>query len=176
MTSRADVDPIVGDAAEAIRRRAGALCPRDAARVVDALDVLLAEVDRFHADYEQACRTIAAMHEAAVGEIRGPRRGVVEDVADLRDERDRLASHGRDLEAAIGRHPSSGRPAEEPLDALPILAELLARIDRERRRARNLADAGDDLADYLTDQRITVHRIDTRLDAWRAAREGTPNT
>lgn len=36
-------------------------------------------------DYQGACNTIAAMHHAAVGEIVGPNRGVVEDVADLRE-------------------------------------------------------------------------------------------
>ncbi|AMW11640.1 hypothetical protein A4E84_20360 [Streptomyces qaidamensis] len=41
----------------------------------------LAEMRR---SYESACVTIAAMHEAAVGEVRGPIRGVVEDVADVR--------------------------------------------------------------------------------------------
>ncbi|WP_445524767.1 3'-5' exonuclease [Streptomyces cyslabdanicus] len=34
--------------------------------------------------YDSACQTIAAMHKAAVGEARGPDRGLVEDVEDLR--------------------------------------------------------------------------------------------
>jgi uncharacterized coiled-coil DUF342 family protein len=33
-------------------------------------------------------KLVAAMHAAAMGEVRGPKRGVVEDVADLRKERD----------------------------------------------------------------------------------------
>ncbi len=41
-------------------------------------------------DYASACKTIADMHAAAVGEVTGPRRGVVEDVEDLRVECDRL--------------------------------------------------------------------------------------
>lgn len=41
----------------------------------------LAEMRR---NYEGACKTIADMHAAAVGEVTGPNRGVVEDVADLR--------------------------------------------------------------------------------------------
>jgi hypothetical protein len=36
------------------------------------------------ADYDGACRTIAEMHAAAVGQVRGPDRGVVEDIIDLR--------------------------------------------------------------------------------------------
>jgi hypothetical protein len=41
-----------------------------------------AQIDRIEADYERACQTIAEMHAAAVGEVRGPKRGVVEDVRD----------------------------------------------------------------------------------------------
>lgn len=46
--------------------------------VVPAADVVTRD------EYDFACQTIAAMHAAAVGEVRGPIRGVVEDVADLR--------------------------------------------------------------------------------------------
>lgn len=42
------------------------------------------DLDEMRGDYERACVTVAAMHEAAVGEVRGPDRGVVEDVADVR--------------------------------------------------------------------------------------------
>ncbi|MEU0037229.1 hypothetical protein [Streptomyces sp. NPDC006333] len=45
-----------------------------------------AEAERFKADCLSACGTIADMHAAAVGEVRGPIRGVVEDVADVRAE------------------------------------------------------------------------------------------
>lgn len=49
-----------------------------------------AEIAEMKGNYERACQTIAAMHAAAMGEVTGPNRGVVEDVADLRAERDRL--------------------------------------------------------------------------------------
>lgn len=52
---------------------------------------LQAEVERLRADYESACVTIADMHRAAIGEVRGPVRGVVEDVADVRAALQRLA-------------------------------------------------------------------------------------
>ncbi|WP_406412102.1 hypothetical protein [Streptomyces halstedii] len=58
-----------------------------------------AEVDaeRFKADHLAACRTIADMHEAATGRPgKGPVRGVVEDVADVRaraEEAERRARH-----------------------------------------------------------------------------------
>lgn len=50
----------------------------------DQLDALYAERDEHKQDYLKACATIAAMHKAAVGEVRGPDRGVVEDVEDVR--------------------------------------------------------------------------------------------
>ena len=53
---------------------------------------LQAEVERLKTDYEGACKTIAEMHAAAVGEIRGPSRGVVEDMADLYREKAELES------------------------------------------------------------------------------------
>lgn len=42
------------------------------------------EVELIKKDYLGACKTIAEMHEAAVGKVTGPKRGVVEDVADVR--------------------------------------------------------------------------------------------
>ena len=53
------------------------------------LDELQAERDRFKADYVRACATIAAMHEAAVGEVCGPIRGAVEDIEDVRTRAER---------------------------------------------------------------------------------------
>src|SRR5690606_13162555 len=41
-------------------------------------------------DYERACQTIALMHDAATEKGQGPIRGVVEDIEDLRKERDQL--------------------------------------------------------------------------------------
>lgn len=53
-------------------------------RAMSALANADAEAARWKAEYERACQTIADMHAAAVGEVTGPKRGVVEDVADLR--------------------------------------------------------------------------------------------
>ncbi|WP_371795999.1 hypothetical protein [Streptomyces sp. NBC_01718] len=51
--------------------------------------------------HERACRTIAEMHAAAVGEVRGPTRGVVEDVAAVRARAERLAKAWRDAETDV---------------------------------------------------------------------------
>lgn len=46
---------------------------------------LAAEAEGYKADYFKACATIAKMHAAATGyDDRGPERGVIEDVADVR--------------------------------------------------------------------------------------------
>lgn len=47
------------------------------------LFTLLAEVERVENNYQRACQEIAAMHAAAIGEVAGARRGVIEDVEDL---------------------------------------------------------------------------------------------
>lgn len=47
-------------------------------------DELHAENERHRAAHQSACKLVADMHAAAVGEVRGPNRGVVEDIADLR--------------------------------------------------------------------------------------------
>lgn len=45
----------------------------------------LAEAEEHKRNYLNACKTIADMHAAAVGEVTGPMRGVIEDVADVRE-------------------------------------------------------------------------------------------
>tara|TARA_R100000789_G_scaffold79924_1_gene75189 strand:+ start:86 stop:445 length:360 start_codon:yes stop_codon:yes gene_type:complete len=49
------------------------------------IEYLKAEVERHKNDEEYACQLVASMHAAAVGEVKGPKRGVVEDVKDLRE-------------------------------------------------------------------------------------------
>jgi hypothetical protein len=53
-------------------------------------DEARAERERIFADHQSACALVAKMHRAAVGEVRGPIRGVSEDVEDLRAERDAM--------------------------------------------------------------------------------------
>ena len=60
----------------------------DVCRMVDSEIELRAENVRLKDDYQNACKIVAEMRAAAVGQIVGPNRGVVEDVADLRTERD----------------------------------------------------------------------------------------
>jgi hypothetical protein len=56
------------------------------------------EAERYKAEYEHACKTVAQMHFAATGSLDGPRLGVVEDVAavatELERERMRLVACG----------------------------------------------------------------------------------
>jgi len=57
------------------------------AALVSEIESLRAELAEVKANYLSACQTVAKMHEAAVGATIGPIRGVVEDVDDLRAER-----------------------------------------------------------------------------------------
>lgn len=52
-------------------------------------------------NHQQACELVAKMHAAAVGKVTGPNRGVVEDVEDLRAERDQLKQRVTDLSLAL---------------------------------------------------------------------------
>ncbi len=58
----------------------------------DKLAVAEVEVERQKEEYQSACKTIAEMHRAAVGEIVGPKRGVVEDVYDAIQQAHRAAT------------------------------------------------------------------------------------
>lgn len=53
-------------------------------------DLAHIEATRLYNDHQGVCKLVAEMHAAAVGYVGGPNRGVVEDVADLKAERDRL--------------------------------------------------------------------------------------
>ncbi|MBE4783942.1 hypothetical protein [Streptomyces caniscabiei] len=70
------------------------------------------ERDEHKRDYLSACATIAAMHKAAVGEVRGPARGVVEDVEDVRAGIERVrglhrkATHGDDCVHCVAFGPA----------------------------------------------------------------------
>ena len=58
------------------------------ARLREEMKYAKAEAARFKEEHQGACHLVAQMHAAAVGEVTGPNRGVVEDVEDLRLSRD----------------------------------------------------------------------------------------
>jgi hypothetical protein len=49
-----------------------------------------ARIAELEVERDRVCRLVVQMHAAATGYIQGPKRGVVEDVADLAAERDTL--------------------------------------------------------------------------------------
>lgn len=59
-------------------------------RLHSGIERLQAERDAAQEHYMKACGLVAQMHMAAMGQTIGPKRGVVEDVADVRAERDAL--------------------------------------------------------------------------------------
>ena len=67
---------------------------REARRVMNLARDVVEDCDAARADAVSACKLVADMHAAAVGEVRGPIRGVVEDVQDVRAELERFRTVG----------------------------------------------------------------------------------
>src|SRR3990167_5350556 len=133
------------------KRRPGHLTPDECSRLLPIFSDLIEEVERLQeedkagdkiiedlgndierlkADYEGACKTVAEMHAAAVGEIRGPTRGVVEDVLNLRQQnseleaqvcqlREALENLLREYEGKWSDDPSSVKAARQALASTP---------------------------------------------------------
>lgn len=72
-------------------------------QLTEALLAVEAERDKLRADYEQACKLVADMHMAAMGQRIGPVLGVVEDVAALRAQREADRAAMRQALEALGR-------------------------------------------------------------------------
>ena len=74
--------------------------------LVDKLKQLEQERDQLNEDYQRTCHLVAQMHMAAMNGVIGLKRGVIEDIADLREERDTLAAQNeallKELEAYRG--------------------------------------------------------------------------
>lgn len=98
MTDRLTLDTITSDQLDALQLQAARM--GHAVQQYAELRVQLEDTERdlaeMRGNYEGACKTVAAMHKAAVGEVRGPNRGVVEDVEDVR-------LRAEQAEAAIAR-------------------------------------------------------------------------
>lgn len=60
--------------------------------VMEYVQQLEQERDQLKEDYQRTCHLVAQMHMAAMNGVIGPKRGVIEDIADLLEERDQLAA------------------------------------------------------------------------------------
>ena len=69
--------------------------------VIPSLIDLLKERDELKEDYQRTCLLVAQMHRAAMNDVIGPKIGVVEDILDLREERDNLAAQNEGMREAI---------------------------------------------------------------------------
>ncbi|MER5213677.1 hypothetical protein ABT063_24675 [Streptomyces sp. NPDC002838] len=83
----------------------------------DQLDELYYELAEMRGSYERACQTIAAMHKAAVGEIRGPIRGVVEDVEDVRKRAEQADAVTAETKRLMERRTTTLRERAERAEA-----------------------------------------------------------
>lgn len=66
------------------------------------IESLQAEVERLKDEYAEVCLLVSQMHRAAMDQDIGPKRGVVEDIVDLRLERDQLRAELEQLRKAHG--------------------------------------------------------------------------
>ena len=112
-------------------KKSAAIATKFASAAGDVVDELRAELRERKAAHDRACQTIEQMHRAATGRFgEAPRRGVVEDVADLQaeleQERVRLAGC---LTAADGAKDDLKRDAYGWSPAYERVAELRRAYD-----------------------------------------------
>jgi hypothetical protein len=147
-----------------------------------------AEAAEHKTNYLGACKTIAAMHAAAVGEVCGPRRGVVEDVADLRAERDslrqQLAAAKAEAEGLAETMRNTDRLTEQQLGEARARADNLGEQFRARRHALSqalglgtsapwdaIAERARELADDDATHTTCVRQLGEATDSIKALRD-----
>ena len=97
--------------------------PTDELKAAAELRRLQAENEALRAEYQSACGVVARMHLAATGQTIGPKRGVVEDVEDLRAEVEELRSRLQTTLSSGESHEDSLKSRDEALlrQALEVL-------------------------------------------------------
>ena len=137
----------------------------DNARLTALVDTLRTDSERVSAenaalkdDYQNACYLVAKMHEAAMGEIRGPIRGPVEDIEDLRADKNILDTENNALKMRI--NDLGGQNAEQLNRECERLASELA---DEKTGRHLLAQATDRINDLEADN-PEQERIPNNLD------------
>lgn len=63
---------------------------------------LRGEIERWREAHSEACKLVVQMHAAAVGEVTGPKRGVVEDVEDVVNGLKALAARAKRSQNIFG--------------------------------------------------------------------------
>ena len=69
----------------------------------DRIKELEAEVERLKEQYESAAESVARMHEAAVGEIRGPSISVLDDIKAVRERAEKAEAEVKRLKTDLRR-------------------------------------------------------------------------
>lgn len=100
------------------------------------------ERNALRADYEGACKTIAEMHGAAVGGFgQAPRRGVVEDVTELRADWNKQAGRANELADELAKFRANFARDQAELASMRItLAEAKADLEQAAKVTCELVD------------------------------------
>jgi hypothetical protein len=126
---------------EAARAEARAIIEGHKANL-DRIAELEDELARAKADHGNACGLVARMHAAAVGSIRGPIRGVVEDVEDLakrcRSAEARLANASTFAVDEIRQHNDTESKLHAAREEVRRLTEERTKLMTERDEARQM--------------------------------------
>lgn len=122
--------------------------------VATEIERIEAELEHTKEDYLNACATIANMHCAAVGEVTGPKRGVVEDIEDLRLERDApLASKQMDFAQLVAQEDEIKLLEAEIANLQKAITEYIERIELSADRVEQLEAENKQLQEALEARR-----------------------
>jgi len=123
-----------------------------------------AELARSKEAHGTACGLVARMHAAAVGEIRGPSRGVVEDIEDLRCRAERAET----AYAAACEERNQAQAFAKEAQAPPLLAELLdilQAVVADHGASEGAADCARRIIKERNEAKATVKKlVDRRID------------
>jgi hypothetical protein len=121
--------------------------------LMDKITELEAEVSRLREDYINACLCVAQMHEAAVGEVTGPKRGVVEDVLEVRLFNNKLKQELSELEAENAELKEEIRELRSRYLGIDKTCALINEaIHTTATRCAEIATTDDEAVKYIADE------------------------
>ena len=110
-----------------------------------------AEVERIKEQYESAAESVARMHEAAVGEIRGPIISVIEDIKAVRQRAEKAEA---EVERLKGLVMDAARKGDELLEPYRLRAEKAETLLKQIQAFIEALNQTNKTNDHVTDHRL----------------------